>query len=232
MALPAVAINPSVYKKLPYDTLRDLVPISLVASASYLFLVSPGFPAKSVAEVVALAKIRPGELSFGSGGVASPAHLAMELFKQKTATQIVHVPYKGGAPALTDLVSDQIQILVNPALSSLSMVKAGRVKALAVTSAKRSQLLPDLPTVAEAIKNPYDVTTWYGLFAPATTARGIIDKVSVSIARVLREKQVRDRLGEFDAEAVGSTPQEFGKFLNNEIISWRTVVHSANVELQ
>ncbi len=232
MALPALAINPSVYKTLPYDALRDLAPITLVASASYLFLVFPGLPAKSVSEVVALAKKRTGELSFGSGGVASPAHLAMELFKQKTATQLVHVPYKGGAPALTDLIAGQIQIIVNPALSSLPMVKAGRLKALAVTSAKRSRLLPDLPTVAESINAAYDVTTWYGLFAPAGTPRTIIDKVRVGTARALQAKQVQDRLSEFDAEPVGSTPREFEAFLKNEVINWRTVVQFAHVEAQ
>lgn len=232
MALPALAINPSVYKKLPYDASRDLLPITLVASASYLFLVSSGLPAKSVSEVVALAKKTPNQLSFGSGGVASPAHLAMELFKQKTATQIVHVPYKGGAPALTDLVSNQIQILVNPALSSLPMVKAGRLRALAVTSSKRSRLLPDLPTVAEMIKISYDVTTWYGLFAPARTPRSIVDKTSVSIAKVLQERSMQDRLVEFDAEPVGSTPREFERFMNSEIGNWRAVVQSANVEPQ
>ncbi len=232
MALPALAINPSVYKKLPYDALRDLAPVTLVASAAYLFLAYPGLPAKSVAEVVALAKKRAGELSFGSGGVASPAHLAMELFKQKTTTQLLHVPYKGGAPALTDLVSGQIQILVNPALSSLPLVKAGRLKALAVTSSKRSRMLPDIPTVAEEINAPYDVTTWYGLFTPLGTASPIVDAVSVAVAKTLRDKQMQDRLGEFDAEPVGSTPREFEMFLKKEVINWSVVVRSARVESQ
>ena len=232
MALPALVINPSVYKKLPYDALRDLAPVTLVASASYLFLVFPGLPAKSVSEVVTLAKKRAGELSFGSGGVASPAHLAMELFKLKTTTQLVHVPYKGGAPALTDLVSGQIQILVNPALSSMPLVKAGRLKSLAVTSSKRSRMLPDIPTVAEEINAPYDVSTWYGLFSPVSTSRSIIDTVSAAVAKTLRDKQMLDRLGEFDAEPVGNTPHEFEVFLKKEAINWRGVVRSAHVDPQ
>lgn len=232
IALPALAINESVYKKLPYNALRDLSPITLVASASYLFLVYPELPVRSVSELVALARKRPGGLSFGSGGIASPAHLAMELFGQKTATRLMHVPYKGGAPALTDLVSGQIQILVNPALSSLPLVKAGRLKALAVTSAKRSRLLPDLPTVAEEINAAYDVTTWYGLFAPVKTPHAIIDKVSGSVATALKDKLLLDRLTEFDAEPVGNSPREFDVFLKNEAVNWRGVVRTAHVEPQ
>lgn len=232
IALPALAINQSVYRKLPYNALRDLLPITLVASASYLVLVYPELPVRSVSELVALARKRPGELSFGSGGIASPAHLAMELFEQKTATRLVHVPYKGGAPALTDLVSGQIQILVNPALSSLPLVKASRLKALAVTSAKRSRLLPDLPTVAEEINAAYDVTTWYGLFAPAKTPHAIIDKISGSVAKALHDKLVLDRLADFDAEPVGNSPREFEGFLTNEVINWREVVRAAHVEPQ
>jgi tripartite-type tricarboxylate transporter receptor subunit TctC len=232
LALPAFAINPAVYSKLPYDTVRDFIPVTLLASASYLMLVGSGVPAKSPQELVALAKARPGELAFGSGGTASPAHLAVELFMQKAGIRMNHIPYKGGAPALTDLAGGQIQVLVNPALSATPLIKSGRIRAIAVTGPSRSDLMPELPTVSEAGWPGYEVTTWYGLFAPAKTDMAVVQRIAGAVAAALRDPGVRSRLAALDAEPAATTPEVFRKFIDAELIRWRSVVQAAQIRAE
>ena len=232
LALPAFAINPFVYSKLPYDTMKDFIPVTQLASASYLMLVGAAVPAKTPQELVALAKSKPGELAFGSGGTASPAHLAMELFMQKAGIRMNHVPYKGGAPALTDLAGGQIQVLVNPALSATPLIKTGRIRAIAVTGPARSDLMKDLPTVSEAGWPGYEVTTWYGLFAPAKTDMAVVRRVSEAVAGAIRDPGAKSRLAALDAEPVGSTPEAFRKFIDAEMIRWRSVVESAQIRAE
>lgn len=232
VALPAFAINPSVYRKLPYHTESDFKPVIQIASAPYLVLANPALPARSIRELVALAKARPGQLSFGSGGTASPAHLAMELLSLQARVRMEHVPYKGGAPALTDLMTGEIQALINPALSAMPFVKAGRLRILAVTSAKRSSLLPEVPTVAESGLPSYEVTTWYGLFAPGKTPAPVVQKVNADVAQVLRDPGIRKRLGELDAAPVASSPEEFSGFVREEIAKWGGVVRKAGIRIQ
>lgn len=232
LALPAFAINPFVYSKLPYETTKDFIPVTQLASASYLMLVGASVPAKTPQELVALAKSKPGELAFGSGGTASPAHLAMELFMQKAGIRMNHVPYKGGAPALTDLAGGQIQVLVNPALSATPLIRTGRIRAIAVTGPARSDLMKDLPTVSEAGWPGYEVTTWYGLFAPAKTDMAVVRRVSEAVASAIRDPGVKSRLAALDAEPVGSTPEAFRKFIDAEMIRWRSVVESAQIRAE
>ena len=231
LALPALAINQSVHRKLPYHAEKDFVPVTLVASAGYLMLVNAASPYRSVADLLSAAKAKPGTITYGSGGIASPAHLAMELLVQQSGAAMEHVPFKGGAPALTELAGGQIQVLVNPALSSLPHVRSGRLRAIAVTGAKRSGVLPDVPTVAQSGFPAYDVTTWYGVFAPNRTDARLVARVQADIAAALGHADVRKRMAELDAEPAGSTPVEFRRFFTQEIAKWRTVVETAKVPL-
>jgi len=231
LALPAFTINPSVYRKLPYDAERNFIPVTLLASASYLLVVNPKLQVKSVQELVSMAKAHPGKLTFGSGGIASPAHLAMELLIQRAGIRMVHVPYKGGAPALVDLMSGQIQALINPALSALPFVKTGKLRVIAVTGDKRSGLLPNVPTVAESGLPGYDVGTWYGLFAPGGTPKEIVQLTYQTVRQALQDEQVRKQLDKFDANPVGSSPVDFSKYVHEEMTRWRQIVKAANIDM-
>lgn len=229
LALPAYVINPLVNTRLPFDTARDFTAVTMLASASYLLLVNQSLAARNPQELVALAKAKPGELTFGSGGNASPAHLAVELLMQKAGIRMNHVPYKGGAPALTDLAGGQIQVLINPALSATPLMKSGRIRAIAVTGAKRSELMPDLPTIAESGWPGYEVTTWYGLFAPARTPTSIVTRIATDAAAALRDAGVRARLAALDAESQGTPPEVFRKFIDAETARWKSVVQAARL---
>lgn len=231
LALPALAINQSVHRKLPYHAEKDFAPVTLVASAGYLMLVNAASPHRSVADLLAAAKAKPGAITYGSGGIASPAHLAMELLVQQSGATMEHVPFKGGAPALTELAGGQIQALVNPALSALPHVRSGRLRAIAVTGAKRSGVLPEVPTVAESGFPAYEVSTWYGVFAPSRTDARLIARMQADIAAALAHVDVRKRMAELDAEPAGSTPAEFRRFFTQELGKWRSVVEKAKVPL-
>jgi tripartite-type tricarboxylate transporter receptor subunit TctC len=226
--LPAFVINPYVHTKLPYAG-RDFAAVTNVATASYLMLAANALEARTPKELIALAKSSPGRLNYGSGGTASPAHLAMELFTQRAGIAMTHVPYKGGAPALVDLIANRIQVLVNPALSSAVHVKSGRIRALAVTGSERSRIFPELPTVAESGLPGYDVTTWYGLFAPARTPAYVIDLVAKAVRAAVADPQVREQILALDATPVGSSPAEFAAFVAKEDRKWKSVVQTARI---
>ena len=232
VALPALAINPAVYPKLPYDTVRDLKPVTLIGSAGYVVVVNASLPVKSVQDFIALAKSKPGQLSFGSGGIASPAHLAMELFQQRAGISMVHVSYKGGAPALIDLAGGRIQIMANPVGSSVPFIKGGKLRAIAMTSAKRSLVLPDVPTIAESGLPSYHVNTWYGIFAPSGTPQQILALVAKAVTSALQDATVRKRLADLDVEPGGNSPAEFARFVKLEIAQWGDVARRANVKLE
>ena len=232
VALPAFAINPSVYPKLPYDTLREIAPVTLFGTAGYVVVVNASLPAKSVSDLVALAKASPGQLSYGSGGTASPAHLAIELLQQLAGVRMVHVPYKGGGPALVDLAGGRIQAMANPISSSMPFIKAGKIRAIAVTSSKRARTLPDLPTVSEAGLGSYDVSTWYGLFAPAKTPAAVMQFVSKSVSKALQDPELAKRLAGYDVEPAGNSPKEFSRFVRDEIKRWGQVVRRASIKIE
>ncbi len=229
VALPAFAINSSIYKKLPYDTLRDLLPISMLGTAGYAIVVNASLPVKSIRDLVALAKARPGELSFGSGGIGSPAHLAIELFKQKAGVKMEHVPYKGGAPALLDLTTGQIQLMANPIGSSMPFIKSGKLRAIAVTSDRRSQLLPNVPTVSESGMSTYHVSTWYGVFAPAKTGSPVVQIIAKSLSIALKDPGIIKRFTEFAVEPIGNDPATFSKLVREEIARWAKIIKTANI---
>lgn len=215
------AINAAVQKNLRYDPLRDFAEVSLLAISPYLLVVHPSVPAKTVRELIDLARKRPGELHFASAGSASATHLAGELFKHLANINIVHVPYKGGGPAVTDILGGHVQILFNNLISVQGLVKAGRLQALAATSARRLRVMPELPTVAEAGIPGYESGSWYGALLPVGVAPQTIDLLNREMVKAIKAQDVRDRLTADGAEVVGSTADEFAQYLRKDIERWR-----------
>ena len=210
-----VVIVSVMYEKLPYRLDRDFAPIGLVATTPFILAVHPAVPAHTVKELVTYAKAKPGELRYGSGGSGSPPHLSVEIFKSMTGTDILHVPYKGITPAMTDTVAGQVQMIISVIPAILSTVKAGRLRALGVTSAKRSALVPDIPTIAESVPG-YEFIGWYGLAAPAKTPAAVLGKINAELTRALQTPEFRERFSTLGAEPLGSTQQELAAFMQEQ----------------
>ena len=225
-------INPGLYRKLGFDAVKDFAPVSLVAMVPNVFVVNNAVPTKDLKEFIAYAKANHGKLNYGSPGNGSTAHLSMELFKSMTGIQMVHVPYKGSAGVLADLIGGQIVVTMDNMPPYVPQVKAGKIRALAVSPARRSPALPDVPTVAEAGVPGYDSGAWFGLVAPANTPKDLVDKLSRETARILKLPDVSARLADLGAESVGSTPEQFAAHIKAEIAKWAKVIRDANVELQ
>ena len=226
-----LAVNPGLYKKLPYDPAKDYEPISLVASGPYLLVVHPALPVKSVKDLVALAKARPGQLAYASSGNGSGGHLAAELMKSLAKIDLVHIPYKGGGPALVDVLAGQVQILFAPPASSAQHIQAGKLRSLGVTTAKRSASLPDVPTLAEAGVPGYDSGVWYGVLAPLHTPRDIVMRHHAEIVKALGAPDYRKLLVANAIDPIGSSPEELGKFVRSEIAKWAKVIREAKVQV-
>jgi tripartite-type tricarboxylate transporter receptor subunit TctC len=226
----AIAVRESVYQKLPYRTLRDFQPVTQVVAQSNLLIVTPSLPAGSVKDLVALAKARPGQLNYGSGGNATSNHLAGEMFRILAGIDVVHVPYRGVPLALTDLVAGRVQFSFGSPVSTLPLVKEGKLRLLAVTTARRSSALLDAPTIAEAGVPGYDFTGWMGVLAPAGTPRAVVDKLYRDFARVVQLPEVRQRFASDGADPVGSSPEEFAAYLRAEIARWTKVVKTAGIK--
>jgi tripartite-type tricarboxylate transporter receptor subunit TctC len=224
--------NPGLQSKLPYDPIKDFAPVSQIASASLVVVANPGLPAKTIGELVQYAQSRPGQINYASSGTGSIAHLSVELFNAMAKIKLQHVPYKGTGPALTDLLSGQVQLLFNSALSMLPQIRANRVRALAVTSATRITPLPEVPTLAEAGVPGYDATSWYGVLAPARTPRAIIDKLHAEVAKAVRAPDLRDRLLNEGAIPVGNTPEQFAVFIQRELERWAKVIKDAGIRVE
>jgi len=224
-------INPTLYKKLPFDAVKDFAPVSLVAMVPNILVVHPSLPVKNVAELIQLAKSKPGALSFGSPGNGSTGHLSTELFKSMTGVNMVHIPYKGSAGVLSDLMGGQVQVAIDNMPPYVPQVKAGKVRALAVTTAKRSSAAPELPSIGETVSG-YEAAAWFGLVAPAGTPKDIIDKLSAETAKVLKMPDVREKLAAQGAEAVGNSPEEFGAFIKSEIAKWAKVVRESGAKAE
>jgi tripartite-type tricarboxylate transporter receptor subunit TctC len=221
---PAVAINMSLYRNPPYDALRDFTGVSVFSQSTNLLVVPASLPARNVQELIALARERPGALNYSSAGPGTTQHLAAELFKLRTGTQIVHVPYKGSAPSLTALISGEVQLsFVNP-LAIGQHVKTGRLRALAVAGASRTELMPDVPTMKEAGVEGVEVPLWFALLAPSATPRDVVRTLAAAVARAAASPDTRKRLHEQGAEPVGNTPEEFERQLRDEIARWAEVV--------
>ena len=224
------AINTSLYSKLPYDPVADFVAISQVAVVPNVLVVHPSVPAKNLAELVALAKKEPGKLNYASLGNGTAAHLGMEMLKSEAGVDIAHVPYKGSAPAVSDLLAGQVQMMVDGLPSALPHVKAGKLRAIALTSLRRAPSLPDLPTIAETYPGFY-ADAWSGLFAPKGTPQPVVDKLSAEVQRILKLPEVREKLTALGAEPVGSTQAEFTAHVKREIDKWAKVVKTSGAKV-
>ena len=224
-------IGPVLYRKLPYDAQKNFTHIGLIATVPAVMAVNQSVPVHSVKEFVALAKAKPGALLFGSSGSGGPPHLMGELFKAVTGAPITHVPYKGSGPGVTDLLSGQVQLMIVPQPVVIGHVRAGRLKALAVTSLKRSSVLPSLPTVAEAGLAGYDVSAWYGVVAPAGTPAEIVGRLNAEIARVLGAPETRDQLLKLGAEPSPNTSMEFAGYIRSETLKWAKVIKDSGARV-
>jgi tripartite-type tricarboxylate transporter receptor subunit TctC len=226
------AVLPSLFSKLPYDTVKDLTPVTMVASAPLMLVVHPSLPVKSVAEFIAYARANPGKLNFGSGGAGATPHLAGEILKSMAGLQMTHIPYKGGAPALADLIGGQIQFMCENIPGTLPFVKAGKLRALAITDLKRSPLLPELPTLDESGLKGYQIVGWNGLFVPAGTPRSIVNELHAAVVRALALADVKERMTVLGADGVGDTPQHFAAFIKADIAKWAKVVKDAGLKVE
>ncbi|RSZ33404.1 tripartite tricarboxylate transporter substrate binding protein [Variovorax beijingensis] len=224
------AINTSLYSKMPYDPVADFVAISQVAVVPNVLVVHPSVPAKNLAELVALARKEPGKLNYASLGNGTAAHLGMEMLKSEAGVDIAHVPYKGSAPAVSDLLAGQVQMMVDGLPSALPHVKAGKLRAIALTSLRRAPSLPDLPTIAETYPGFY-ADAWSGLFAPKGTPQPVVDKLSAEVQRILKLPDVREKLTALGAEPVGSTQAEFAAHVKREIDKWAKVVKTSGAKV-
>jgi tripartite-type tricarboxylate transporter receptor subunit TctC len=221
------AVNISLYPKLSYDPLRDFVPITEVVSLTNILVVHPSLPVKSVKELIALARSKPGELNYGSGGNGGTPHLSGELFKSMAKIDLTHVPYKGGGLSTTALLSGEVAMTFNTMLTSINLIKSGRLRPLGVTGAKRSPLMPNLPTIAEAGVPGYEASTWYGLVAPAGTPKHVVGRLHTGMVKALGVPEVRHQLVSQGADPVGNSPAEFESIIRADIVKWAKVVKAS-----
>lgn len=229
-SVSSLAINVSSQKKLPYDPVKDFAPVAMCYFSPLYLVVHPSVPAYSVKELIALARAQPGKLTFASIGQGGSIHLAGEMFKSMAGLDLIHIPYKGSAPALTDVIGGQVNLMFDAGVSALPQVRAGKLRALALTSARRSDSTPDLPTVAEAGPLPgYEATIWFGIVAPAGTPRDTVQRLSQEIGRILRQAALRERFAPVGVELAPGTPEEFGEYIRSEIPKWGKVMRDAGV---
>ena len=218
------AINQALYKKMPFDPVKDFAPISRVATVPNLLVAHPSQPYKTVKELIAYAKANPGKVTFGSPGSGASPHVSGELFKSLTGTDMLHVPYKGSAPAMTDLLGGQIAIMFDNMPSAIQHVRSGKLRPIAVTTAKRSPELPDIPTIAEAGVPGYEAMSWFGLFAPAATPKPVLDRLNAALVKVLNQPDVKKKIAEQGGDVVAETPAQFAAFIKSETAKWGKVV--------
>ena len=227
-ALPFSVIQ-SLYKT-PFDVTKDFAPITLAGVSANLLVANPSFPANNVKELIAYAKANPGKINYGTSGNGTSVHLSMELFKSMTHTYMLHIPYKGSAPVVTDLLAGQIDVMFDNVPNVIGHVRAGKMKALAVSTAQRSALAPDVPTVAEAGVPGYELAVWFGVLAPAGTPRDIINRLNAEIVKALNSADVKDRFARQGVEVKTSTPEQFAEFLKSEVLRWAKVVQDAGIK--
>ena len=222
-------INPSLFKSLPFDPVREFAPVALLANVTNVLAIHPSIPAKSVKELISFAKAHPGQLNFASPGNGTSSHLAGELFRQVAKIEVVHIPYKGATPAITDLIAGQVSFTMASVLSVLPYAKQGRLRMLAVTTAKRSGALPDIPTISEAGLPGFEVSNWYGILATGGTPRPAVDRLNSELARIARVPDLAEKLAAQGADPETGTPEEFERFIQAELKKWSAVVRSAGI---
>lgn len=230
MVFPSHAVNPSLNKKLPYDSVNDFEPITLVSRVSQVLLVHPNLPAKNVKELIALAKAKPKQLNFGTVGKGAFGHLSAELFAARAGIELVHVAYKGSPQIMTALLSNEVQIYFNVPISALSLIRAGKVRALGVSTLERLAILPDVPTIAESALPGFEAIAWNGILAPKKTPRAIVDRLQQEIVAALKSPEVKTQLEAQAIDAVGNTPEEFGKIMRADIAKWAEVLKRAGIQ--
>ena len=230
-AVATHAINPALYKHMPYDANKDFAPITLLVSTPNVLVLNPMVKANNVKELIALAKAEPGKLNFGSGSSGSAGHLAGELFKTMANVEMTHVPYKGGAPAMQDLLSGQVQLMFDNLANSMPQIKAGKLRALAVTTATRSAFAPDLPTIAESALPGFDISTWFGIFAPAGTPNSVVLKLNEEFVRAIKLPDIKEKLDAMGAEAVGGSPEEFAVYVRSEAAKYAEVIRRSGARV-
>lgn len=228
----AHAINAGLYKKLPFDPVGDFAPVVLLASGQLVLVVHPSLPVATVKELIALARARPGALNYASTGSGGSPHLAMELFKTMAQVKIVHVPYKGTGPAITDVLSGQVPIMFPPLLPALPHISAGKLKALAIAGRERSNAARQIPTMAEAALPDFEASAWFGIFAPAKTPRDIVTRLNTKVNRSLQARELRERLLSQGAEPRGGTPEQFEAYVKSEIAKWSKVVEASGARVE
>jgi tripartite-type tricarboxylate transporter receptor subunit TctC len=228
--LSSHTINPAIFSKLSFDTARDFEPVGIVCSLPQILVANPQFPANTVQQLIAMAKEKPGSLSFASVGNGSPGHLAGEMMKIRTGTQLTHIPYRGGGPAVTDVVSGQVPLLWVSIPAAAQFVKQKQLKALAVSTVKRSAAFPDVPTMQEVGIADFEVDSWYAMFVPAKTPRAIVDRLNAALNTVLKEPEIREKLLAQGSEAVGGTPEQLGAVVNAELPKWAKLVKDAGIK--
>ena len=226
-----LTVNPSLFSKLPFDPLKDFAPVTIIAAVPNLLVVHPSLPVRSVKELIALAKSRPGQLNYASTGAGQSTHLSMELFKLSAGVEMTHIPYKGSSPALFDLLAGQVPLMFDNMPSSLPYVQAGRLRALAVSTLKRAPALPSLATVAESGLPGFEVSVWFGVLAPAGTPREIVTRLNAIIVKALASPDTRERLAGQGAEPIGNTPEEFTAQMQRDLVKWAKVVKGAGIKL-
>ncbi len=231
-ATSTLAVNPSLYKNLPYDTAKDFTPVAQIVSMPNLLVVTPSLPAASVAELIALAKAERGKLTYASGGVGSSNHFTAELFNYMAGVKMTHIPYKGGGPAMVDVASGQVAIFFSTIASAMPQVKSGRLRALGVTSARRSQSLPEVQTIAEGGLPGYESTIWYGALLPAHAPKDIVVRLNAEIVKILKTAEIRQKFLALGADTVITTPEQFTQYIRTEIIKWDKVVKDAGISAE
>jgi tripartite-type tricarboxylate transporter receptor subunit TctC len=229
MGLSTLATNPVIYKKVPYNAITDLAPITLVLSAPNILVVHPSLPVKTVKELIWFAQARPGELNFGSAGAGTNPHLSMELFLSMAGLKMVHVPYKGSAPAMIDLLSGQVVTMAATMLTGMPHVRSGRLRAIGLTGSKRNAAVPDVPTIAEAGLPGYEAVQWYGLLAPAQIPKDIVARLNREMVAILQLPDIKERFAADGGEAVPTTPEEFGRYIRSETEKWARVAKAAGI---
>ena len=227
----SLAINPALYKKLPYDPLKDFTAVSLVGTAPSLLVMHPSVPVKTVRDLIALARSRPGQINYASGGIGSAPHLAGELLNSMAKIKMVHIPFRGGGPSLTGVMTGQADLFMGGLSAALPPVKAGRLLAIAVTSTKRSQFVPQIPTIAETLPG-YDVLNWYAIFAPAAAPKDIVSRLNSEIVKAMATPELKKRFHDLGTDASTSTPEELGAYHAREMKKWAQIVQSAGIKVE
>ena len=226
------AVNPSLYRKLPFDTLKDLAPISEIASSPSILVVHPSLPARTVRELISLGRARPGQIDYASGGSGGSPHLATELFKKMAGINLTHVPYRGAGPALTDVLAGQVQVMFANSAPALPHIQAGRLRALGISSTKRSAIAPEIPTITESGVPGYEAVTIFGLLAPANTPRAIIDLLNAAVHKAMRTPEVGESMKTLGADVVLTTPEEFGRVIEAEMKRWGELVRALKLHVE